>query len=112
MGLPDPPRGWQSPRPLVPRSEQKHPHCSRYTLLQNLKPRFFADKGGSLRPRQIPRMLRREDRYRVIKPQQSEHMKIIDPETLNDDQGCIIEFLFSVSQLESSILSGHSPSAE
>jgi hypothetical protein len=39
-------------------------------------------------------------------------MKIIDPETAEDEHGCIIEFLFSVSQLESSILSGHSPSAE
>src|SRR5712664_180987 len=86
MGLPGPSSGWQSPRHLVPRSEQGHPSYSGYTLLQNLERHFFTDKGRSLGPRQIPRMLRREYRYRMSKPQQSEHMTTTDSETANMDK--------------------------
>src|SRR5438309_3083651 len=64
MGLPGPSSGWQSTRRMVPPTEQEQSHSPHDSILKNFKSRFFAHKGRSFRPRQIPRMLRRKNCYR------------------------------------------------
>src|SRR5438876_8452559 len=82
MGLPGPSSGWQSARRMVPSTEQEQSHSPHDSLLKNFKSRFFADKRRSFRPRQIPRMLRRQDCYRMSKPQQSGNITIYRPRNL------------------------------